>query len=135
MADNKFDRKAIVLQRMARIPIEVKQAVRTELDVQAEKLVEAIRPNIPVDQGDLQKSLAFRTNPRRDKIGVIVTEGADDDTAGRKARAIEFGRPGAPAQPHFFPTYRAYKKKIQNALARSARNVVKRQWGGGAKAS
>lgn len=130
MADNKFDRKAAVLARMRQIPVRMRVAAREQLDAQAAFLVEQIRPNVPRDHGDLAESLNWKRNPRGDKIGVIVTEGADDETRGRKARAVEFGRPDMAAQPHFFPTYRAFKKRIGRAIAKSAKAAARAIWGG-----
>lgn len=130
MADNRFVRKQKVLSLMARIPADVRRVAREAVDEQAAYLVEQIRPAVPRDQGDLADSLEWRRSPRIDRIGVVITEGAKDDTQGRKARAVEFGRPDMEAQPHFFPTYRANKRKMRNAINRRIRAAIRKIWGG-----
>lgn len=136
MADNRFRGKEALLRRMQAIPLQARLAARDELRVQAGKLVEAIRPNVPRDEGDLAASLEWHDQSATataglGRITVVVTEGANDDTQGRKARAVEFGRPDMAAQPHFFPTYRANKRKIQNAVQRKARAAIRKLWGRG----
>jgi hypothetical protein len=130
MADNRFIRKQKVLSLMARIPADVRRVAREAVDEQAAYLVEQIRPAVPRDHGDLADSLEWRRSPRMDKIAVVITEGAKDDTLGRKARAVEFGRPDMQAQPHFFPTYRANKRKMRNAINRRIRTAIRKIWGG-----
>lgn len=137
MAKHKFIGKERLLKRMKEIPVRVRIEAREALNEQAAFLVENIRPNVPREHGDLADSLNWKPNPRMDKIGVIITEGANDDTLGRKARAVEFGRPESAeagameAQPHFFPTYRALRRRMKAAVNRRIRNVVKRIWGSG----
>ncbi len=122
---------------MARIPADVKVAVRDKLEDRAQFLVDTIKPNVPYDEDDrdgihLRDSVEWHRNPREDKIGVIVTEGANDGTLGRKARANEFGRGGdnpMQARPHFFPTYRALKKKINSAVMSAGRRAIRAIWG------
>lgn len=129
MADNRFVRKQKVLSLMARIPPEIRRVAREAVDEQAAFLVEQIRPAVPRDQGDLADSLEWRRLARTDRIGVVITEGAKDATQGRKARAVEFGRADMEAQPHFFPTYRANKRKMRNAINRRVRAAIRRIWG------
>lgn len=131
---NTFDRKAKLLARMAAIPDAIKDPSRDKLYEQAEFLVEQIKPAVPYDQDDrdgihLRDSVKWKPNPAPEKISVIVTEGDDDDTNGRKARALEFGRPDMDAQPHFFPTYRAWKKKINSRVLSAGRKVIRQLWG------
>lgn len=137
MAANTFDRKAAVLKRLAEIPDAVKEASRAKLEEQAGFLVEQIKPAVPFDEKDrdgihLRDSVEWHPNERKDKIGVVVTEGANDDTLGRKARAVEFGRGGdnpMEAQPHFFPIYRAWKKKISARVKSAGRKAINSIWG------
>lgn len=133
MADGKFDRKAAVLKRMADIPDQIKDAVRAQLDTEGAFLVEQIRPAVPKDKGELAESLEWHRNPSDEKIGVIVTEGLNlpGDPENRTARAQEFGRPDMPAQPHFFPTYRAHKKKMKSRVMSAARKQIRLIWGTG----
>ncbi len=133
MAENRFLRKERVLALMAKLPAEVRAEARAAVDEQAAFLVEQIRPNVPRDHGDLAESLEWHRNSKIEKLGVVITEGANDDTQGRKARAVEFGRPDMEAQPHFFPTYRANKRKMQNAIQKRVRGRIRRIWGSGSQ--
>lgn len=137
MADNRFSGKGALLRRMQAIPLAARIAARDELRVQARKLVEAIKPNVPKDEGDLAASLESHDQASAATLGlgritVVVTEGRNQegDPTNRKARALEFGRPDMAAQPHFFPTFRARKRRIQNAVQRKARVAIRRAWGG-----
>lgn len=133
MVNHRFIGRDRLIRRLRQLPVEARTAARDALDEQAAYLVEQIRPNVPRDEGDLADSLEWHRSPSRARIRVIVTEGADDDTRGRKARAVEFGRPDMEAQPHFFPTYRANKRKMQNAIQKRVREAIRRIWGGGRK--
>lgn len=139
MVNHRFIGRDRLIRRMREIPVVARSAARDSLDSQAAFLVEQIRPNVPRDEGDLADSLEWHRSPSRARIRVIITEGANDDTLGRKARAVEFGRPASAesgameAQPHFFPTYRANKRKIQNAIQKAVRDAIRRIWGGGGK--
>lgn len=135
--DNRFARKAIVLQRLRRLGPAIRAEARNALGDEAQFLVDQIRPNVPVDDGpgggELRDSLEWHRNPRGDKIGVVITEGLgqEGDPKNRKARAVEFGRSDMAAQPHFYPTYRAHKRKMKNRVMRRVRAVIRSIWGKG----
>lgn len=133
MVNHRFIGRERLTRRLRQLPVEARIAARDSLDEQAAFLVEQIRPNVPRDEGDLADSLEWHRSPSRARIRVVITEGANDDTQGRKARAVEFGRPDMDAQPHFFPTYRANKRKMQNAIQKRVREAIRRIWGGGGK--
>jgi HK97 gp10 family phage protein len=130
--DNRFARKGAVLQKLRRLPVAIRIEARKALDDEAKFLVDQIRPHIPREEGELADSLEWHRNPRGDKIGVIITEGRNQegDPLDRKARAVEFGRPDMAAQPHFYPTYRAHKRKMANRVVRRVRKVIRAIWGG-----
>lgn len=140
MGENSFDRKAKVLALIGGLPGELKETIEKKLDEQGEFLVAQIKPAVPVsddDQpGELRDSVEWHRNPNPAKIGVIVTEGYNqpNDPDNRKARANEFGRGGdnpMEAQPHFYPTYRAHKKKMSSRVMSAARKKIKEIWGAG----
>lgn len=128
---NKFDRRERLLARMASIPDQVKQASERNLHAQAQFLVDQIKAVVPVDEGDLRDSVEWHPNPSDEKIAVVITEGLgqENDPLNRKARALEFGRPDMDAQPHFFPTFRAWKKKINSRVLAAGRKVIREIWG------
>jgi hypothetical protein len=131
VAENRFLRKQRVLQIMAAIPPAVRVAAREGLDEQSAFFVEQVRPRVPREHGDLADSLEWHRNLRGDKISNVITEGRNQpkDPKNRKARAVEFGRPDMAAQPHFFPTYRANKRKMSNAVMKKVRTVIRKLWG------
>lgn len=140
MPENTFDRKAKVLAIMDSIPQELRGVLEAKVDEQGEFLVNQIRPLIPVDEddkehgGELRDSLEWHRNPNPAKIGVVVTEGLNQtgDPENRKGRANEFGRGGEnpmEARPHFFPTFRANKKKISSRILSAARKKIRQIWG------
>jgi hypothetical protein len=133
MANNRFSGKREFNRRLMRLTPAMEAAAGAELGVQAGKLVQAIKPRVPKLEGDLAASVESHKAPDRPgRIAYVVTEGANDDTLGRKARANEFGRGGEnpmEPQPHFFPTYRALKRRIQNAVQRKARAAARKEWG------
>lgn len=143
MANHKFDRKEAFLKRWDQIPAAVQQAAIEQLDVNAQFLVDQIRPLVPVDYedaehgGELRDSLEWhRNNNDSGRVGVVVTEGLNQigDPENRKGRANEFGRGGdnpMEARPHFFPTFRANKRKMANRVMAKARKEIRKFWGGG----
>jgi hypothetical protein len=135
MAENRFDRRAAVIRRLAAIPQAVRAAARDGVNIEAAFMAERIRSRVPRDEGELAASVEWHPNPRLDKIGAVVTEGRgqENDPLNRKARAIEFGRPDAEAQPHFFPTYRAEKRAVQNRIQKRVRSAIGRIWGSSSK--
>lgn len=140
MGENTFDRKAKVLDLIGSIPTELREVIEPKLDEQGEFLVNQIKPLVPVDEddrehgGELRDSVEWHRNPNPTKIGIVVTEGLNQagDPENRKGRANEFGRGGAnpmEATPHFFPTFRANKKKMASRVMSAARKKIKQIWG------
>jgi hypothetical protein len=129
MADNRFLNKQRAMQRMRAIPPAVRVAARQAVNYQAEGLAQAIRAAVPRDEGDLADSIEAVPHLRGDKISAAVREGWDDETLGRKARAVEFGRGGEnpmEPQPHFFPTFRALRRRMQAGIQRKVRAAIRR---------
>lgn len=128
MADNKFTNRKRAIARMRAIHPAVRAGARNGLDRGSAFLVEQIRPNVPRGHGELADSLEWHRSPRRDKIVNIITEGTgqEGDPDNRKARAVENGRADMAAQPHFFPTYRANKRKVRNMTMADIRNAIRK---------
>lgn len=141
----------LALARLAKLPAEVRAAVEQQLEAEAEALAAAMRNNVPVDTGTLRDSIKVvpgkHALSRRIVVGgdattVKVRKGVSDaDFAKAKAkrnntgefdyfRAVEFGHltpdgVPVPAQPFFFPTYRARKKALKRRIAAAARGPLK----------
>ena len=138
MADNRFTNKARALERMRRIPLQVRIAARKQLNAEGERLVNRIRPRIPVDDGHENGDVpplnttirsydaSGQATAALSRLKVIVVEGEGQE---EKARANEFGRGGLnpmEPQPHFFPTYRAERKGIKRRMSTAITKAVRK---------
>lgn len=123
MADNRFSNKSRLMRKLSAIPQEVQDAVRAQNNRNANDLVDAIKPFVPVEEGDLRDSVKARdiTDAERIRAKVTAGEGGQEE----KARAQEFGRPDMAAQPFFFPVYRTLKRTFRRRNSASARKAIK----------
>lgn len=150
-------------KRFRAISPALRLAVEEALEANAAELTEAVRRNVPIDDGDLKASIRWRKGlpkaKRRD--GTVREAGQDPDLSVRViagdekafyARLVEFGtapsaaeaprqnrnyrrtvvmtkgkaaHAGIPAQPFFFPTYRAWKRKLKARLSRAVGKAIK----------
>ncbi len=125
MVDAKFLRRARALARMRAIPVQVRIAVREEVQRQGVALEEAIRRRVPVKHGDLKATVRGYDSSNGERIRRTIVEGEPNaNVPAEQARAVEFGRPDMEPQPHFFPTYRQLKKPMARAIKRAARRAI-----------
>lgn len=118
-------------RRLAKIPIEVRAAAATEALLASLALSEAIRQRAPHDEGDLQASVRVERGKRGDRFHVKAG-GPQTTRPVRKgqsatydyANATEFGTQKKPAQPFFYPTWRAAKKQIRAGLEHEIRKAA-----------
>lgn len=113
------------------LPRSVRKATSAALDSSAEELAEAIRRRVPEDRGDLKASVTVKRGAGKARgreagadpdLTVRVTEG-DRDTF--YAPYVEFGTTEQPAQSHFFPTWRANKRRLIGKIRRRQRKAIK----------
>lgn len=123
-----------VLQRLDRIPVEIRQAVEAQVEKEAQEMAAAFRRAAPVTTG-------FDANPEhlRDSIEVYpganplrrrIIVGARDLYGKLYGSYVEFGHTNpdgtyTPAQPFFWPTYRARKKGARRRIASAATKAIK----------
>jgi HK97 gp10 family phage protein len=109
----------------------VQDAVTAELQKQANGLAKAIKQAAPSDKGKLRESVRVEPGKRADSITVKaggplttrpVRNGAKETYD--YANATEFGTVKETAQPFFYPTYRARKREIRNALQAAVSRAV-----------
>jgi|GEM_PF-2096366 len=113
--------------RMGRIPDKVKRRINAANEKSAEDLVAMMVRLVPVDQGDLQRSINYYEVAGyrgTDGGGVTWRVVAGDDKA-FMARWVEFGTPKTPAQAFFFPAYRAMRRLIKQRQLRAWRQGLK----------
>lgn len=145
--------KQAALKRISAIYPEVVAVAERKLREEAGKLADIMRQRVPVDTGNLRASI--RVVPVANKIGSVrilaggvaatrkkVRKGVKDadfakaqQTGGNKgefdyARAVEFGHIAkngkqVPAEPFFFATYRAEKRKIGRRISTAARKKAR----------
>lgn len=112
--------------RLAVIPARVKEAVRPALEKSADELVASIQTLVPVDEGDLKKSIQAFSTEFSTQIG--VSAGTDNEGAARHARWVEFGTPEAPQQAFFYPSIRLLQKRINQRIKAAIRKAVKQEF-------
>lgn len=126
-----------LLAKMRRVPEHVLQPVEAQMDVEAPRLASQIRDNAPVDEtspdpGKVRASVrAYKTPGRRGSYRIIAD--AKDPDGKPVATHVEQGHRApdgshVPAQPFFFPTYRANRKGIQRRLKAVARKAIRAEF-------
>lgn len=118
-------------RRLARLPAKMKAEVKVSLEQSADELVAMQKRLVPIDQGDLRDSI--RKEEGRHELSVTVTAGGPATTRRvRKGADVsydyalgqEFGTTDMPAQPFFFPAYRALRRRIRGRTSRAVRKAV-----------
>ena len=104
--------------RMTRIPPKVKRRINQANEKSAEELVAMMVRLAPRDQGDLERSITYyeMTNPAGGGITWVVVAGNERAFYGR---LVEFGTPNTPAQPFFYPSFRAMRRIIRKRQLRA----------------
>lgn len=116
----KIEGLAHLKKRLASLPQKIRTEVKASLETSADELVAFQRRLVPVDRGDLRDSILKRDG--RHELSVEVVAG---NNKAFYAAMVEFGTVNAPAQPYFFPPYRALKKRIKSRTSRAVKKAVK----------
>ncbi|BCH32636.1 hypothetical protein MesoLjLc_45660 [Mesorhizobium sp. L-8-10] len=114
------------------IPAKVEAATRAAMEKGADELVAMMKRLVPVDQGDLRDSIAW-TWGEAPKGAVVLAESKAESRGLKitvyatdfKARWIEFGTVKMAAQPFFFPSYRAMRKRIKSRITRTMKKAIR----------
>lgn len=129
MADAQMAGKAAVLKRLASIPQVVQDAAEKPLEDGVEAMVGALKRAAPVAEehethpGQLRDSIEKYKNPDR-PLSWRVIAGARDKFGRMFGRYVEFGHGNAGPRPFWFPTYRAFKKKIRTGVYTATRKAL-----------
>lgn len=120
------------------LPRRVEDAARKAMEKGAEELVAMMKRLAPVDSGDLQMSISWTWGNAPDGAAVIAQSGPDSRGmkitiyAGSKeafyARWQEFGTTEMPANPFFFPSWRAMRKRIRARITREMKKAVQAEF-------
>jgi len=138
--------------KISKLPKAVADAARSAMEEGAQEIVEAMKRLVPVDQGDLRDSINWCWGePPKGSSGILSIGGKGGGINGNKitifagddkafyARFIEFGThphaqggqfpgtqsPGTRAQPFFYPTWRAYKRRAKSRISRKVNAAIK----------
>ena len=120
--------------QLARLPDAVRQAAEGAFDQEVADLVAALKRACPVSEleespGQLRASIESYPVPGRPLSARIIV-GATDEKGVKFARYVEFGHTSkdgsyVPAQPFFWPTYRARKKAMRRRMLAPARKAIR----------
>lgn len=100
----------------------VRDAAEQALEDGAEETAKMMRGLVPVDQGDLKRSI--RIVKGRNKRGPFIRIIGGDDKA-YYARWVEFGTAANPARPFFFPAWRANRRRVRSRITRQTRKAIR----------
>lgn len=127
------------------IPAHVEKATADAMEQGAEELVGMMKRLVPVDTGALRDSIGWtwgdapagamvlgRSKPAGGKGRKVITIYAGNTqtlVGGREqfqlARLQEFGTQAMNAQPYFFSSYRALRKRVRGRITRNMKKAIK----------
>ena len=138
-------------RKLARLPQVAKQMIRQAMEAKANEIVATMKNLAPVDDGTLRDSIGWTWGkaPKGSlTLAAVQATGNNDMTltvyAGNKeafyARWVEFGtarhengglfagtiHPGTAAQPFFFVSWRANKRRTVRAVRKASRDAAKK---------
>ena len=120
-------------RRLRRIPIEVRQAATQTLNRNADELVAMQKRLVPVEDGTLQNSIKKQRGSNELQVKVVAGGSATTRAVRNGASATydyalaqEFGTQDMPANPFFYPSYRALRKRFKGRVTRETRKAIKK---------
>ncbi|MBM7322427.1 HK97 gp10 family phage protein [Agrobacterium sp. S2] len=138
-------------RKLAKLPAVAKQMIRQAMEAKANEIVAMMKNLVPVDDGKLRDSIGWTWGkaPKGSlTLASVQATGGSDMTltiyAGNKeafyARWVEFGtarhengglfagsiHPGTTAQPFFFVSWRANKRRTVRAVRKASRDAAKK---------
>jgi HK97 gp10 family phage protein len=128
------------------LPQAAQIAIRAAMEKQAQAIVEMAQRLVPVVTGTLRDSIGWTWGeaPKGSmSLAVVKATGGNEMTltvyAGSRvgkggafyARWVEFGTINQPAQPYFYVSYRANRKKAKSAIRRAVTKSAKAVAAGG----
>lgn len=118
--------KSSLMAKLAALPEKAKANARAALEQNADELVALQKRLAPRDSGALAESFHWKNGSHDLKI-TVLGGGSLTTREVRKGSGVsydyamgqEFGNERAPAQPSFFPAYRANKSRMKGRLTRA----------------
>lgn len=127
----KFRNKDRLFQSLRNTVPAIDAELRKALSDSGEEMVAKASQLVPVDEGDLRKSIKWswtrNTQASSQRSPAIVVEaGGESSDPAYYGRFVEFGTPDTPKQPFFFPAFRLLRKKIRSRLTRAVTKAIKK---------
>lgn len=138
-------------RKLTQLPVVAKKMIRQQMEKTAEEIVAMMKNLVPVDDGKLRDSIGWTWGkaPKGSiTLAAVKSTAADGMTltiyAGNKeayyARWVEFGtarhengglfagseHPGTTAQPFFYVSWRANKRRAVRAVSKATRDSAKK---------
>lgn len=103
-------------------------AIRAEMEVMAEKIVEDMKARVPVDSGALRDSIHWSWNKKKTAIR-IVADAKNKKNGVPYARYVEF----SPKinKPFFYPALDAHRDEYHEGIVRALKKAVEKGGGHG----
>lgn len=122
--------------KLAKMPAVVESKVRDAMEKGADEIVAMMKRLVPVDDGDLRDSIGWTWGalPAGAKVVAKTRAAGPNDLrlviyAGSNkafyARMQEFGTQNMPANPFFFPSYRALRDRTKRRVITASRAALK----------
>ncbi len=112
--------------------------IRRAMETSANEIVALAKNLVPVDKGDLKDSIGWtwgKAPKGAMTLGKVQSDGVDSEFtitiyAGNSdayyARWVEFGTQKMGAQPYFYPSYRALRRRSKSRVTRSVSKAIKK---------
>lgn len=142
-------------KKLKRLPDLAEQAIRKAMGESAAEVVTLAKSLVPKDSGDLAQSIGWTWGdaPKGSMVLGQVRAGSDNlritiyagNSEAYYARWVEFGtsgheqggifegseHPGTPAQPFFYPAWRAVRRRVKGRVTRAINKAAKQIAAGG----
>nr|DAE48851.1 MAG TPA: tail component [Caudoviricetes sp.] len=112
--------------------------IRRAMETSSDEIVALAKNLVPVDKGDLKDSIGWtwgKAPKGAMTLGKVQSDGVDSEFtitiyAGNSeayyARWVEFGTQKMGAQPYFYPSYRALRRRSKSRVTRAVTKAIKK---------
>jgi HK97 gp10 family phage protein len=114
---------------VAALPREIRRDIFAAVERGAELMKADMQARVPVKAGALLNSI--RTEPDASRLRVTIRAGGPATTTAHGydyALGTEFGNEDTPAQPFFWPAYRAKRRSVRAGIKRAMRAAIEKRW-------
>lgn len=105
-------------------------ALRQQMEIEADKIVEDMKSRVPVRTGALKESIHWHWNKKKTVIEILA-DAANPKTKVKYGRLVEFS--SKINKPFFYPAMDAHREEYRESLKRTLREAVKKFMKGGSR--